>query len=1156
MPTIDKNITLLPLAKPAQKRWGQLYGSAESLAIAEFALQSDSLLVVVAANTPDLLHLEAELEFYCQPGTPMQTFSDWETLTYDRVSPHQDIISQRIRTLYALPKQQKGILLITAAALMQRLPPQTFLEQHALIINAGDNLQIDAFRDRLVDAGYRNVSQVEERGEFAVRGSILDLFPMSSDLPYRVEFFDDEIDTIRTFDPDTQRGLDKATSIELLPAHEFPLNEDGIALFRRQFRNTFEAESKNSPLYADVSEGRAPSGIEYYLPLFFESMANIFDYLPKNATFIHVDSAEEGMQTFWDVTHERYEQRRHDVERPILEPEQLYLAPRLMNTLLKEYHCISTQRFEIENTARSGINFPTKVPDIYPIDARSERPMGLLQDFIDQFKGRVLFLATSTGRREALMDQLVGNRLMPEVVDSWAAFLNTDRQLCLTTTSLDRGVLIPGAKVAIITEAQLGASRTQRRERRRPTRDSDAIIANLTDLSIGAPVVHLDHGVGRYQGLTSMNVGGMENEYVTIHYSGDDKLYVPVSSLHLISRYTGASEESAPLHKLGSEAWQKAKRRAAEKAYDVAAELLEIHARRAARKGFAFPSDSNNYEKFAEAFPFEETVDQASAIDSVVADLRSDRPTDRVVCGDVGFGKTEVAMRAAFVAVDAGKQVAVLVPTTLLAKQHHENFLDRFADWPIQIESLSRFVKAKDQKTILDKLASGGIDIIIGTHKLIQKDVKYKNLGLVIIDEEHRFGVRHKEHMKALRSEIDIVTLTATPIPRTLNMGLAGMRDLSIIATPPQHRHAIKTFVGEWSDIQIREACERELTRGGQVYFLHNEVATIERITRTLEEIVPGAKVQFAHGQMREQELEAVMVDFYNQRFNILVSTTIIESGIDVSSANTIIINRADKLGLAQLHQLRGRVGRSHHRAYAYLITPPKGVMSSNAEKRLTAIESLEDLGVGFTLATHDLEIRGAGELLGEGQSGQIMEIGFTLYTELLERAVKALKSGQLPDYDAPLAQGTEVDLGVPALLPQDYVPDVHHRLILYKRIAAAKSEIDLKELKIELIDRFGLLPEQTANLFAVMQIKQRCTELGIDRLEMNAHGGRIQFNAAPKIDSMKLIELIQRESSTYKFDGQQMLRISKSFDDTNQTREFLDTLLNKLTEPKQPAIA
>ncbi len=1155
MPPNVATVTLLPLAKPTQKRWGQLYGSAESLAIAEFAAQSDSLVVVVAATTPDLLHLEAELSFYCHSDTPMQTFGDWETLTYDRVSPHQDIISQRIRTLYALPKQQKGIVLITASALMQRLPPRTFLEQHALIIKSGEQMLPEQFRERLVDAGYRNVSQVEERGEFAVRGSILDLFPMSSDFPYRVEFFDDEIETIRTFDPDTQRGLDKANKIELLPAHEFPLNDDGIALFRRQFRNAFEAESKNSPIYDAVSEGQAPSGIEYYLPLFFEEMADIFEYLPQNATFIHVDNAEQGMQTFWDTTHERYEQRRHDVERPILQPDALFIEPKEMHTRLKAFHCMSTQRFEIENPARSGLNFPTKVPDVYHTDARAERPMGALQDFLSQFKGRILFVAESTGRREALLDQLVGNRITPETVDSWEAFLNSDRDLCLTTAPLDRGVLIPDANVAVIVESQLGASRVKHRERRRPTRDSDAIIANLTDLSFGAPVVHLDHGVGRYQGLTSLDVGGIENEYVTIHYAGDDKLYVPVSSLHLISRYTGASEETAPMHKLGSDAWLKAKRKAAEKAYDVAAELLEIHARRAARTGFAFPSKSDNYTAFSQAFSFEETPDQLSAIESVVEDLRSTQPTDRVVCGDVGFGKTEVAMRAAFVAVDAGKQVAVLVPTTLLAQQHHQNFLDRFADWPIQIESLSRFVKAKDQKAILQKLSEGSIDIIIGTHKLIQKDVKYKNLGLVIIDEEHRFGVRHKEHMKALRSEIDIVTLTATPIPRTLNMGLAGMRDLSIIATPPQHRHAIKTFVGEWSDVQIREACERELTRGGQVYFLHNEVATIERITRTLEEIVPSAKVQYAHGQMRETELEAVMVDFYHQRFNILVSTTIIESGIDVPSANTIIINRADKLGLAQLHQLRGRVGRSHHRAYAYLITPPKGVMSVNAEKRLTAIESLEDLGVGFTLATHDLEIRGAGELLGEGQSGQIQEIGFTLYTELLERAVKALKSGQLPDYDAPLAQGTEVDLGVPALLPEDYVPDVHHRLILYKRIAAAKTEAQLKELKIELIDRFGLLPPQTTNLFSVMEVKQRCSELGIERLEMNAHGGRVLFSSDPNIDSMKLIELIQKKPSVYRFDGQKTLRVTVDFEDVNDTKAFLDTLLDKLSVKKEAII-
>ncbi len=1147
MSTTIPNVTLLPSPKATHKRWGHLYGASTSLAIAEYAIQADSVVVVVSANTPEMLQLEAELAFFCADTVPMQTFSDWETLTYDRVSPHQDIISQRIRTLYNLPTQARGILLITVSALMQRLPPRAFLDQHALIIKTGDCLPIEQFRQQLTDAGYRNVSQVEEHGEFAMRGAILDLFPMSSSAPYRVEFFDDDIDTIRTFDPDTQRGLKKVESIELLPAHEFPLNDEGINFFRRDFRNTFPAESKNSPIYEAVSEGQAPAGIEYYLPLFFDELETLFDYLPTDCCFIQVDDASIGMQSFWDNTQERYEQRRHDVERPILKPDMLYQSPSIMTKRLRDFHCITTQRAEIENPARSGFNYPVNLPGLYPINARAERPMGALQDFINGFKGRVLFVAESTGRREALLDQLVGNKLTPQTLNDWPEFLASDRKLCLTTSALDRGLELADGQFAVITEAQLGATRVKARERRRPTRDSDAIIANLTDLSFGAPVVHLDHGVGRYQGLTTLDVAGMQNEFVTIHYAGDDKLYVPVSSLHLISRYTGASSDTAPLHKLGSEAWQKAKRRAAEKAYDVAAELLEIHARRAAKKGFAFPAQSDNYALFADAFAFEETPDQGNAIDAVVADLRSSQPTDRVVCGDVGFGKTEVAMRAAFVAVDAGKQVAVLVPTTLLAQQHHQNFLDRFAEWPVSVESLSRFVAVKDQKAILSKLAKGEVDIIIGTHKLLQKDVVYKNLGLVIIDEEHRFGVRHKEHMKALRSEIDIVTLTATPIPRTLNMGLAGMRDLSIIATPPQHRHAIKTFVGEWSDVQIREACERELTRGGQVYFLHNEVSTIERITRTIEEIVPGAKVRYGHGQMRESELEAVMVDFHHQRFNILVSTTIIESGIDIPTANTIIINRADKLGLAQLHQLRGRVGRSHHRAYAYLITPPKGVMSADAEKRLAAIESLEDLGVGFTLATHDLEIRGAGELLGEGQSGQIQEIGFTLYTELLNRAVKALKSGELPDYDKPLAQSSEVDLGVPALLPDDYVPDVHHRLILYKRIAAAKNPESLRELKIELIDRFGLLPFQTENLFEVMRMKQRCLELKIERLEMNASGGRLRFSAKPNIDSMALINLIQRESDVYRFDGQHMLKIIKEFESPDETCAFLDTLLDKL---------
>lgn len=1140
--------SLLPKSASCKKRWGQLYGATESLAIAEFSSSHPGLTVVVVPNTPELLQLEAELAFFRPASTPLVTFGDWETLTYDRVSPHQEIIAQRIRTLAALPTMDEGIVLVSAGAMMQRLPPLEFLGQHALMIKPGDRLSIDQFRVRLVDAGYRHVSQVEEHGEFAVRGSILDLYPMSSSVPYRIECFDDDIETIRSFDPDTQRGETKVDEVSLLPAYEFPMNDDGIQHFRRAFRNRFDAESKNCPLYREVSEGRAPAGIEYYMPLFFDSTATLMDFLPAGARVVSVADAFGAMEAFYENTKERYEQRRHDVERPILEPVELYVPPKEWIDGLKVFSPIETQRFEIEKTGSTAINIKSDNPGVYPIEARGERPLGALEDFLQGFKGRTLIVAESTGRRETLLDQLIGNRLATETVDDWSTFLDSDRPLCITVAAIDRGLLLQTQGIALITENQLGSNRVRQRQRRKPTRDANAIIANLSDLHIGDPVVHIDHGVGRYHGLTELNIGGFESEFLTLHYAGDDKLYVPVSSLHLIARFTGADSDTAPLHKLGSDAWQKAKKKAAEKAYDVAAELLEIHARRAARKGYAFPVNDSNNQLFANAFPFETTPDQQRAIDDVITDLKSSQPTDRVVCGDVGFGKTEVAMRASFAAVDSGKQVAVLVPTTLLAKQHYQNFLDRFSDWPVQIESLSRFSTGKEQKAVLERLASGAIDIVIGTHKLLNKDIRYNNLGLVIIDEEHRFGVRHKEHMKALRSEVDILTLTATPIPRTLNMGLAGLRDLSIIATPPAHRHAIKTFVGEWDDNQIKEACERELARGGQVYFLHNEVNSIERITNSLQRLMPSAQIRFAHGQLREAELESCMVDFYHQRFNILVCTTIIESGIDVPTANTILINRADKLGLAQLHQLRGRVGRSHHRAYAYLITPPQAVMTSDAEKRLAAIESLEDLGVGFTLATHDLEIRGAGELLGEGQSGQIQAIGFSLYHELLERAVAALKSGKLPDHDKPLAQGTEVDLGVPALLPSDYVPDVHQRLILYKRIANADDTEALRELKVELIDRFGLLPPQTDNLFTSMRLKQRCQDLGIERLEMRASGGRIVFSTEPKIDPMAIILLIQREPDRYKFDGKQTLRITEEFDSGDDRDGFLSTLFDRLS--------
>lgn len=1138
---------LLPKKAEAATRWGHLYGAADALAVVEYARSSDSLVVFIASNTAELRQYEAEFRFFAGDAVAVSVLPDWETLTYDRVSPHQDIVSERLRTLTALSRADTGLLLITAPVAMQRLPPRAFLDRHTLIMRAGENCPIYDFRERLVEAGYRAVALVEEHGEFALRGSILDLFPMSSDQPYRVEFFDDEIETIRTFDPDTQRGIAKSSSIELLPAHEFPMNEEGIQTFRREFRNAFDSASRNAPLYRDVSEGRAPSGIEYYLPLFFESTATLFDYLPDDVNFIQAEGAQAAMQLFQLTTAERYEQRRHDVERPILEPSALYDEPEAVGARLEASSVTTLQSWEIESVSETVINLDSRAPGLYPIQARNDQPMGALAGFVSDFDGRILLVAESTGRREALLDQLVGNRMAAETVEDWAGFLSSDRPLCLTAAPVDRGVHLPAAGLAMITEAQLGGGRVKRRERRRATRDSDAIIANLTDLAEGAPVVHIDHGVGRYVGLTSIDVGGVTNEYLTIRYAGDDTLYVPVSALHLISRYSGASGDTAPLHRLGSETWQKAKKKAAQKAYDVAAELLEIHARRAARVGFAFDADTDHYAAFAEAFPFEETPDQLSAIDAVVEDLKSSRPMDRVVCGDVGFGKTEVAMRAAFVAVDSGKQVAVLVPTTLLARQHYRNFLDRFAEWPVQIESLSRFDNAKDQKGILQKLRTGALDIVIGTHKLLSKEVDYNNLGLVIIDEEHRFGVRHKEHMKALRAEVDILTLTATPIPRTLNMGLAGMRDLSIIATPPQHRHAIKTFVGEWDDGQIREACERELARGGQVFFLHNEVKTIERLAEDLQAIMPNADIRFAHGQMREAELEQTMVDFARQRFNILVATTIIESGIDIPNANTILINRADKLGLAQLHQLRGRVGRSHHRAYAYLITPGKESITADAVKRLEAIESLEDLGVGFTLATHDLEIRGAGELLGEGQSGQIQEIGFTLYSELLARAVKALKDGEIPDLDQPLARATEVDLGSPALLPDDYVPDVHQRLILYKRIATAADPEALRELKIELIDRFGLLPEAAELLFEVTRMRQRCEQLGIKKLELNAGGGRILFSAKPAIDPGALIMRVQKEPKTYRFDGGDIVRITADLEAEPERVAFMDELLDEL---------
>ncbi|AUB82388.1 transcription-repair coupling factor [Candidatus Thiodictyon syntrophicum] len=1151
-----------PLTPPLPTRpgerllWGRLQGAATALAIAAAARAHPGLVLALVEDVQAAGRLRDALTFFLGEGSeqgaiPLLGFPDWETLPYDCFSPLPELVSERLLTLHRLPGLKRGVLVVPVATLLQRLPPRDYVDGQSLVLAVGDQLDLDATRRRLERAGYSCVSQVMGHGEFAVRGSILDCFPMGSTEPLRIDLLDDEVDTIRTFDPETQRTRERLTRVRMLPAREFPLSEEAISGFRQRYRVLFEGDPTVSLIYREVSEGRTPGGLEYYLPLFFEETATLFDYLPEGVLALESDRCRDAATAFLDGVEARYEQRRHDVERPLLPPARIYLAADELAHRLKGLSGVLYQRGE-QDERRKGYaeahNFATRALPPMNIQARAAHPAQALQEFLAAPGRRVLFIAEGLGRREMLNDHLHGFGVNPRPVEGWAAFLAGKDPIGLTVAPLEQGLWLADPDLAIVTETQLYGERVrQERRRRARERDGDAIVRNLTELTAGSPVVHEDHGVGRYLGLETLTVGGLTTEFLTLEYAKGDKLYVPVSSLHLISRYTGASPENAPLHRLGGDQWDKVKRKAAEKACDVAAELLDIYARRAARPGIAFPEPGEEYAAFADAFAFEETPDQARAIEGVLADMEDTKPMDRVVCGDVGFGKTEVAMRAAFVAANGGRQVAVLVPTTLLAQQHFENFSDRFADWPIKVESLSRFRNAKEQKVILDGLAKGTLDIVVGTHKLLQASVKFKNLGLVIIDEEHRFGVRHKEQMKSLRAEVDVLTLTATPIPRTLNMAMSGLRDLSIIATPPVERHPIKTFVSPWNDALIQEAVLRELKRGGQVYFLHNEVETIENQAQKLEALIPEARIQVAHGQLRERDLERIMRDFYHQRFNVLVCTTIIESGIDVPSANTIVINRADKLGLAQLHQLRGRVGRSHHRAYAYLITPPPKQMTEDAKKRLEAIESMEDLGAGFTLATHDLEIRGAGELLGDEQSGQIHEIGFSLYMDLLERAVQALKAGRTPELDRPLDHGAEIDLGLPALLPSDYLPDVHTRLVMYKRIASAKDQEALREIQVEMIDRFGLLPDPAKNLMAITEIKLTVQPYGIKKIEAGPAGGRVIFGSDTKVDPTRLIKLIQTRPKEYKLDGGDKLRFFRDLSDPTQRIEQVGRVVEQL---------
>ncbi|MEE4278214.1 MAG: transcription-repair coupling factor [Halieaceae bacterium] len=1126
---------------------GPLYGSTPALMIGELAAPG-RVLVVVTEDTAQAQLLARELPLFLPEGQELLHLPDWETLPYDNFSPHQDIISDRLRALHRLPRQQQGILLLPMSALMQRLPPRHYVEANSLQLATGQTLDVEALREDLVKSGYRVVDTVYEHGEFALRGSLLDIYPMGNPLPLRIDLLDDEIDTLRSFDPETQRTLQKLDAVELLPAREFPLDRASITAFQQRWYARFEIDHDRCPTFTELSAGRSPGGAEYYLPLFFDACELLLDYLPEHASVVTVGDHHASAQRFWDEAQRRYEDFGVDPRRPLLSPGELFTPIEELYHRLRECAVLELRQHA---DAPVHIEQPVQPPPVLPdgFDEQGLRPR--LQALLKDHRGRVLLCAETTGRREILLESLDEP---PQQVANWSEFLASEARFALTVAPIDRGINLGREAPMLVTEAQLFGERVaQRRRRRQRGTDPEAAFRDLNELREGSPVVHMEHGIGRYQGLTHLEVDGAAAEFLTLEYAEGARLYVPVSSLSLISRYAGSDPDLAPLHRLGSEQWEKAQRKAREKANDVAAQLLEVYARREAREGVQFSNPKEDYARFSAGFPFEETPDQAAAIEAVERDMFGSGVMDRLVCGDVGFGKTEVAMRAAFIAAANQRQVAMLVPTTLLAQQHYNSFRDRFASWPVRIEVLSRFRSRADVAGVIERLEAGEVDILIGTHKLLQSDIRFSDLGLLIIDEEHRFGVRQKDAIKALRAEVDILTLTATPIPRTLNMALGGIRDLSIIATPPARRLSIKTFVRESNQGLIKEAVLRETLRGGQVFYVHNEVRTIEERANKLRELLPGLSIAVAHGQMHETQLERVMTDFYHQRHHILLCTTIIETGIDIPNANTIIIDRADKFGLAQLHQLRGRVGRSHHQAYAYLLCPPASAMTADAGKRLEAIEAAGDLGAGYQLATHDLEIRGAGELLGDEQSGQIQSVGFSLYSQLLRNAVEALRRGEIPDVDAPLAPSTEINLHCPALIPEDYLPDPNMRLILYKRIAACESDAQLREMQVEMIDRFGLLPAAVKGLFSNNSLRLLAARLGIRALELGEQGGHIDFLENTAIDPLALVTLVQEQPLVYRLAGPTRLRVSCELKDLRArealARELLERLAGEIHE-------
>jgi len=1129
-------------------------GSGDAWLIAQLARHPgrQGALAVVTAQAADTNRLQDEIGFF-DPTIRCAVLPDWETLPYDAFSPHQDLISERLATLYDLQRGAVDLLLVPASTAVHRLVPREFLASRTFFFEKGQQLDEAGLREQLVVAGYENVTQVVRPGEFSIRGGLIDLFPMGSRLPYRLDLFGPDIESIRTFDPDTQRSLYPIDRVRLLPGREFPLDEPARNLFRSRWRERFEGDPSRCPVYRDVGNGIAPAGIEYYLPLFHERTTSLFEHLPAGATLLLHGDIEGALRGFVEDTRQRHAFLRHDPERPVLDPEELFLG-------IDEFFAAANAqgRFTLgREPAASGSRAYTVVPPDVAIDRRASEPTAALRRALADVDRRYLLVAESPGRRETLQTMLAEHGIESATIDDWAAFIDGQDPVGFAAGPLADGFARDEAGIVVLTEAELfvGAVRRRRGGRREAITDVDAIIRDLSELKAGDPVVHVQHGIGRYQGLVSMDLGDGSTEFLLLLYAGDATLYVPVSQLHLIMRYSGASPDEAPLHQLGSGQWEKARRRAAAQARDTAAELLNLYARRATRIGHRFAFDSLDYETFAEGFGFEETPDQLAAIHAVVQDMVAGRPMDRLVCGDVGFGKTEVALRAAFVAVADGRQVALLAPTTLLAEQHFQTFSDRFANWPVRLALLSRFRSAKEVASAIDAINGGQVDIVIGTHKLLSSNLKFPRLGLTIIDEEHRFGVRQKEALKALRAEVDVLTLTATPIPRTLAMSLEGIRDFSVIATAPQKRLAIKTFVRRESEGAIREALLRELKRGGQVYFLHNEVSTIENRRERLARLVPEARIAVAHGQMAERDLERVMRDFHQQRFNVLLCTTIIETGIDIPTANTIVIHRADKFGLAQLHQLRGRVGRSHHQAYAYLLIPDESAITRDASKRLEAIQLMEDLGSGFFLSMHDLEIRGAGEVLGESQAGDMQQVGFAMYTEMLDEAVRALKDGREPDLEAPLASTTEINLHLPALLPTDYCPDVHERLTLYKRLANCESSDALDELQEELIDRFGKLPDQARALVDTHRLRILSRPLGVSRIDASEKLILIQFVPEPPIDPLRIIQFIQSRKDT-RLAGPDRLRIETATSDAKERAQRIREILGWLARPAEVAAA